>query len=315
MNGVVVKSTGSWYLVRTEDGVIHKCRIRGKFRMDGIKSTNPVSVGDKVEFDLEPKKDTGVITNIHERTNYIVRKSVNLSKRTHIIAANIDRAFLLVTIDNPPTSTSFIDRFLVSAEAYHIPVTILFNKIDSLNEETEELKEELKDIYSNIGYECLDISARNGTNMEGVKSLMIDKTTLFSGHSGVGKSTLVNTLEPSLNLKTLEISEQHKQGQHTTTFAEMHPLSFGGYIIDTPGIKGFGMVDFEDEEIAGYFPEFFELKQNCKFHNCMHIDEPKCAIKAGLEDDSVAPSRYFSYLQIIKGEEEHFRQDLYTTKK
>lgn len=315
MNGVVVKSTGSWYLVRTEDGVIHKCRIRGKFRMDGIKSTNPVSVGDKVEFDLEPKKDTGVITNIHERTNYIVRKSVNLSKRTHIIAANIDRAFLLVTIDNPPTSTSFIDRFLVSAEAYHIPVTILFNKIDSLNEETKELKEELKDIYSNIGYECLDISARNGTNMEGVKNLMIDKTTLFSGHSGVGKSTLVNTLEPSLNLKTLEISEQHKQGQHTTTFAEMHPLSFGGYIIDTPGIKGFGMVDFEDEEIAGYFPEFFELKQNCKFHNCMHIDEPKCAIKAGLEDDSVAPSRYFSYLQIIKGEEEHFRQDLYTTKK
>lgn len=314
MTGVVIKSTGSWYLVRTEDGLVHECRIRGKFRMEGIKSTNPVSVGDVVDFDLEPKKETGVITNIHERINYIVRKSVNLSKRTHIIAANIDRAFLLVTIDNPPTSTSFIDRFLVSAEAYHIPVTILFNKIDSFSEETEELKNELQDIYTNIGYECIDISAKEGTNIAEVKEFMKNRVSLFSGHSGVGKSTLVNTIEPDLNLKTLEISEQHKQGQHTTTFAEMHPLSFGGYIIDTPGIKGFGMVDFEDVEIAGYFPEFFELKQNCKFHNCMHIDEPKCAIKAGLEDDRIAPSRYFSYLQIIKGEEEHFRQDLYTSK-
>mgnify|MGYP001325077136 CR=1 FL=1 len=314
MNGVVVKSTGSWYLVRTEDRIVHKCRIRGKFRMEGIKSTNPVSVGDIVDFDLEPKKETGVIDKIHERTNYIVRKSVNLSKRTHIIAANIDRAFLLVTIDNPSTSTSFIDRFLVSAEAYHIPVTILFNKIDSFNEETKELKNELEEIYTNIGYDCIEISAKQGINLDEVKELMKDKVTLFSGHSGVGKSTLVNTIEPGLDLKTLEISEQHKQGQHTTTFAEMHPLSFGGYIIDTPGIKGFGMVDFEDVEIAGYFPEFFELKQNCKFHNCMHIDEPKCAIKAGLENDTVAPSRYFSYLQIIKGEEEHFRQDVYTGK-
>lgn len=314
MNGVVVKSTGSWYLIRTEDGTIHKCRIRGKFRMEGIKSTNPVSVGDVVDFDFEPKKDTGVITNIHERNNYIVRKSVNLSKQIHIIAANIDRAFLLITIDNPTTTTSFIDRFLVAAEAYHIPVTILFNKIDTLNEETEELKEELKDIYTAIGYDCIEISAKTGTNITEVKELMRDKVTLFSGHSGVGKSTLVNTIEPSLDLKTLEISEQHKQGQHTTTFAEMHALSFGGYIIDTPGIKGFGMVDFEDVEIAGYFPEFFELKQHCKFHNCMHIDEPKCAVKAGLEEDTVAPSRYFSYLQIIKGEEEHFRQDIYTGK-
>lgn len=314
MNGVVVKSTGSWYLIRTEDGTIHKCRIRGKFRMEGIKSTNPVSVGDVVDFDFEPKKDTGVITNIHERNNYIVRKSVNLSKQIHIIAANIDRAFLLITIDNPTTTTSFIDRFLVAAEAYHIPVTILFNKIDTLNEETEELKEELKDIYTAIGYDCIEISAKTGTNITEVKELMRDRVTLFSGHSGVGKSTLVNTIEPSLDLKTLEISEQHKQGQHTTTFAEMHALSFGGYIIDTPGIKGFGMVDFEDVEIAGYFPEFFELKQHCKFHNCMHIDEPKCAVKAGLEEDTVAPSRYFSYLQIIKGEEEHFRQDIYTGK-
>ncbi len=311
MNGVVIKSTGSWYLVRTKDNTIYKCRIRGKFRMQGIKSTNPLSVGDLVDFDLENQKETGVITNIHERKNYIVRKSVNLSKQTHIIASNIDVAFLMVTIDNPPTSTSFIDRFLVAAEGYHIPVVIVFNKVDTFNEETSELQEELRDIYENIGYHCIDISAKEGLNIKEVKELMKDRVSLFSGHSGVGKSTLINTIEPALNLKTLEISEQHKQGQHTTTFAEMHPLSFGGYIIDTPGIKGFGMVDFEDHEIAGLFPEFFELKQDCRFHNCRHIDEPKCAVKAGLENDLIAPSRYFSYLQILKGEEEHFRQDIY----
>lgn len=315
MNGVVVKSTGSWYSVRTENGEIHKCRIRGKFRMDGIKSTNPVSVGDIVDFELEPQKDTGVIKYIHERTNYIVRKSVNLSKRTHIIASNIDRAFLVITIDNPLTTTSFIDRFLVSAEAYHIPVTLLFNKIDTYNEEAHDLKDELIEIYENIGYKCIEISAKEGIHVDAVKELMIDKVTLFSGHSGVGKSTLVNTIEPALRLKTLEISEQHKQGQHTTTFAEMHPLSFGGYIIDTPGIKGFGIVDFEDDEISGYFPEFFELQQDCKFHNCKHIDEPKCAIKKALEEDRVAPSRYFSYVQIMRGEEENFRQDIYSQKK
>ncbi|MFC2127824.1 ribosome small subunit-dependent GTPase A [Bacteroidota bacterium] len=314
MKGIVIKSTGSWYLVRTADNTVCECRIRGKFRMEGIKSTNPVSVGDSVEFELEPKKDTGVIVKIAPRKNYIVRKSVNLSKQIHIIAANIDLAFLMVTIDNPPTSTSFIDRFLVAAEAYHIPVVILFNKVDTFNEEIAETQEELKEIYEQIGYECIDISAKEGYNVDVVKGLMKDKVSLFSGHSGVGKSTLVNTIEPTLNLKTLEISEQHKQGQHTTTFAEMHPLTFGGYIIDTPGIKGFGMVDFEKEEIAGLFPEFFELKQDCKFHNCMHIDEPKCAVKEGLENDTVAPSRYFSYVQIIKGDEEHFRQDIYGSK-
>lgn len=314
MTGVVIKSTGSWYLIRANDEVIYKCRIRGKFRMKGIKSTNPVSVGDIVDFELEPKKETGVIVEIHERKNYIVRKSVNLSKQTHIIAANIDQAFLMVTIDNPPTSTSFIDRFLVAAEAYHIPVTLLFNKADSFTEETEDLKNELDEIYSEIGYNCIEISAKEGFNVELVKELMKDNVSLFSGHSGVGKSTLVNTIEPSLNLKTLEISEQHKQGQHTTTFAEMHPLSFGGYIIDTPGIKGFGMVDFEKEEIGNYFPEFFALKQDCKFHNCIHVDEPKCAVKQGMENDTVAPSRYFSYRQMIEGEEEHFRQDIYSAK-
>jgi ribosome biogenesis GTPase / thiamine phosphate phosphatase len=311
MNGVVIKSTGSWYLVRTKDTTIYKCRIRGKFRIEGIKSTNPVAVGDHVDFELETQKDTGVITNIHERSNYVVRKSVNLSKRTHIIASNIDLAFLVVTIDNPPTSTSFIDRFLVAAEAYHIPVTLLFNKVDSFTEDTADIHEELKEIYTNIGYDCLDVSAKEKYNIEAVKALMKDKVTLFAGHSGVGKSTLVNTIEPGLNLKTLEISEQHKQGQHTTTFAEMHALSFGGDIIDTPGIKGFGMVDFELEEIGDYFPEFFAIKGKCKFHNCMHTNEPKCAIKEGLENDTIAPSRYYSYLQILKGEDEHFRPDIY----
>ncbi|MEI6865929.1 ribosome small subunit-dependent GTPase A [Flavicella sp.] len=315
MNGVVVKSTGSWYHVRTKSGKLHKCRIRGKFRMEGIKSTNPVSVGDVVDFDLEPNKETGVIIKIHERSNYIVRKSVNLSKRTHIIASNIDMAFLLVTIDNPPTTTSFIDRFLVSAQAYHIPVTILFNKVDSYGEESKELKDELEEIYTSIGYECIEISAIKGVKIDKVKQLMKGKVTLFSGHSGVGKSTLVNAIEPSLNLKTLELSEQHNQGQHTTTFAEMHSLSFGGYIIDTPGIKGFGIVDFEEDDISGYFPEFFKLKGECKYHNCKHLDEPKCAIKEGLEDDRIAASRYFSYVQIMQGEEEHFRQDIYTPKK
>jgi ribosome biogenesis GTPase len=311
MNGVVIKSTGSWYLVRAEDASVYKCRIRGKFRLEGIKSTSPVSVGDQVDFDLEPKKETGVIVKIHERRNYIVRKSVNLSKQSHIIASNIDRAFLLITIDNPPTSTSFIDRFLVAAEAYHIPVTLLFNKVDTYSDEIAEIKDELCGIYTKIGYHCMEVSAKKGTHLDAVKALMQDKVSLFSGHSGVGKSTLVNAIEPGLNLKTLEISEQHQQGQHSTTFAEMHPLSFGGFIIDTPGIKGFGMVDFEKKEISGYFPEFFKLKQDCKFHNCMHIDEPKCAVKLGLEEDLIAPSRYFSYLQIVKGEEEHFRQDIY----
>lgn len=311
MNGIVIKSTGSWYHVRTQDGEVHLCRIRGKFRMDGIKSTNPVSVGDVVDFDLEPKKETGVILKIHKRKNYIVRKSVNLSKQTHILASNIDQAFLIVTIDNPPTSTSFIDRFIVSAEAYHIPVVILFNKADTFDERISEIQNELQEIYEDIGYKCLSISAKTGVNVEKVKAMMKDKVSLFSGHSGVGKSTLINTIEAGLNIKTLEISEQFNQGKHTTTFAEMHPLTFGGYIIDTPGIKGFGMVDFEKEEIAGYFPEFFKVKQNCKYHNCLHIEEPKCAVKDGVENDTISPTRYFSYLQIIKGEDEHFRQDIY----
>jgi ribosome biogenesis GTPase len=233
---------------------------------------------------------------------------VNLSKQTHIIAANIDTAFLLVTVDNPPTLPGFIDRFLATAEAYNISAVLLFNKIDSHDETQEEKREELIEIYTKIGYQCIEISAVEKVNLDAVKSFMQDKTTMFSGHSGVGKSTLINAIEPTLDIKTAEISAQHKQGQHTTTFAEMHELSFGGFIIDTPGIKGFGVVDFEPQEITDYFPELFALKKDCKFNNCLHQKEPKCAVKLALEDDRIAPSRYFSYLQMLKEDEEHFRQ-------
>ena len=256
MTGLVTKSTGSWYYVRTNNGDRFQCRIRGKFRMAGIKSTNPVSVGDIVDFKLEESKETGVIEKIHDRKNYIVRKSVNLSKQIHIIAANIDVAFLLVTINNPPTFPGFIDRFLATAEAYSIPAVLLFNKVDSYEDEQLEMVEELNQIYSDIGYKCVEISALENINIDVVKGLMKDKVTMFSGHSGVGKSTLINVIEPTLNIKTAEISSQHKQGLHTTTFAEMHELEFGGFIIDTPGIKGFGVVDFEPQEITDYFPEY-----------------------------------------------------------
>lgn len=312
MKGVVIKSTGSWYTVRNAHGNNIDCRLKGKFRLKGIKSTNPVAVGDHVNFELEAEKETGIIFNIFDRKNYIIRKSVNLSKQTHIIAANIDIAFLLVTIDSPPTFTSFIDRFLATAEAYHIKTVLLFNKIDSYHEELIAKKNELENLYMGIGYTCISISAVNSINIDKVKNLMKDKTTLFSGHSGVGKSTLINAIEPELQLKTAEISKQHKQGLHTTTFAEMFPLSFGGYIIDTPGIKGFGVVDFSREEITDYFPEFFKLKSDCKFSNCLHVNEPQCAIKKGLESNLIAPSRYISYLQMLEGEDENYRTDIYS---
>lgn len=313
MKGVVYKSTGSWYTVKSEQGDFYECRIKGKFRMDGIKSTNPVAVGDHVAFKIETKGDetVGVIHKIEARENYIIRKSVNLSKQTHIIAANIDVAFLLVTLNNPPTFTTFIDRFLVTAEAYHIKAVLLFNKIDTYTEdELLEIKF-LAALYRNIGYECIGISAATGKNVEKVKVLMKEKVSMFSGHSGVGKSTLVNAIEPSLQLKTSEISEQHKQGQHTTTFAEMYDLSFDAKIIDTPGIKGFGVVEMDKEELGDYFPEFFERKQDCKFNNCLHLEEPQCAIKEALEEEEIAWSRYKSYLQILEGEEEHYRKDIY----
>ncbi|SFR88706.1 ribosome small subunit-dependent GTPase A [Maribacter stanieri] len=317
MVGIVYKSTGSWYTVKADDGDFYECRIKGKFRIKGIKSTNPVAVGDYVRFEVETTGDDtfGIINEIEDRKNYIIRKSVNLSKQTHIIAANLDQVFLLVTLNNPPTYPVFIDRFLITAEAYEIPAILLFNKVDTYTpEELDEIKF-LAALYRKIGYTCIGISAATGKNVDKVKEMMEGKTSMFSGHSGVGKSTLVNTIEPNLDIKTKQISEQHLQGQHTTTFAEMFDLSFDARIIDTPGIKGFGIVDMEKEEIGNYFPEFFKLKQECKFNNCIHVDEPKCAVKDALETGDIAWSRYNSYLQMIKGEEEHYRVDIHDDKK
>tara|TARA_Y100000815_G_scaffold275136_2_gene311750 strand:- start:5840 stop:6793 length:954 start_codon:yes stop_codon:yes gene_type:complete len=313
LKGTVYKSTGSWYTVKNEDGRFYECRIKGRFRIQGIKSTNPIAVGDVVDFELEETGDDtiGVIKNIHERKNYVIRKSVNLSKQTHIIAANVDQAFLLVTLDNPPTFTTFIDRFLVTCEAYEIEAILLFNKVDTLNDDIWGEVKYLANMYREIGYTCVGISAKTGKNIQRVRQMMQGKTSMFSGHSGVGKSTLVNAIEPSLDLKTKAISEQHSQGQHTTTFAEMFDLGFDARIIDTPGIKGFGVVDIEKEELGDYFPEFFALKGECKFNNCLHVEEPKCAVKQALENNELHWSRYKSYLQILEGEEENYRRDVY----
>lgn len=317
MTGLVYKSTGSWYSVKAHDGRFYECRIKGKFRIKGIKSTNPVAVGDMVDFELDETADTvtGLIHTIHERKNYIIRKSVNLSKQVHIIAANIDKVFLLVTINNPPTTTSFIDRFLVTAEAYGVEAVIIFNKIDTFDEDALNEQLYLQYVYSQIGYTCLRISSTEGKGIDKLKEIMTGKVSMISGHSGVGKSTLVNALDPSLNLKTKEISEQHSQGQHTTTFAEMYDLPFDAKIIDTPGIRGFGIVDMEKEEVGDYFPEFFALKNQCKFNNCLHKDEPYCAVKEALENDEIAWSRYRSYIQILEGEDEHYRTDVYNDNK
>ncbi|MFC4722355.1 ribosome small subunit-dependent GTPase A [Geojedonia litorea] len=311
MTGHVYKSTGSWYTVKTDLGTFYQCRIKGKFRLKGIKSTNPIAVGDVVDFELETYNDetTGLIHTIHDRKNYIVRKSVNLSKQTHVIASNIDQVFLLVTINNPPTFTSFIDRFLVTSEAYSVKTILLFNKLDTYDESAMDEVKYLAHVYRKIGYECIGISAATGKNIDKVKTLMKGKVSMFAGHSGVGKSTLVNAIEPELDLKTKEISEQHMQGQHTTTFAEMFDLSFEAKIIDTPGIKGFGIVDMDKEEVGDYFPEIFELKKDCKFNNCLHIEEPKCAVKEALDKDELAFSRYRSYVQIIQGDDENYRTE------
>lgn len=308
------KSTGSWYTVKAINGKFYECRIKGKFRIKGIKSTNPIAVGDEVRFDLETIGDetVGVISKIEERKNYIVRKSVNLSKQVHIIAANLDQTFLLVTLNNPTTYTAFIDRFLVTAEAYEIPAVLLFNKLDSYDEDEMVEINYLMNLYRDIGYEVIGISAKKGDGVEQVKALMKDKTSMFSGNSGVGKSTLVNALEPGLELKTSEISDQHLQGLHTTTFAEMYDLSFDARIIDTPGIRGFGVVDMDKDELGDYFPEFFDLKSECKFNNCLHVDEPKCAVKKGLDDNELAWSRYRSYVQMLEEDvTENYRTDIH----
>ncbi|MBN8697732.1 MAG: ribosome small subunit-dependent GTPase A [Bacteroidetes bacterium] len=304
MKGVVIKSTGSWYNVLSEDGQMIDCRIKGVFRIKGIKTTNPIAVGDSVLFELE-EEGKGVIHTIHDRKNYIIRKSINLSKQSHIIAANMDQALLIATLALPRTSAGFIDRFLLTAEAYHIPVSIVFNKID-LFENDPELMDELNAfiaVYEKIGYKCYKVSATENKDIEVLRELTKGKTTLVSGHSGVGKSTLVNAMDKQLNLKVGEISDVHFKGKHTTTFAEMHPLSYGGFIIDTPGIKELGLVDMEKEEIADYFPEMRALRNECKFNNCMHINEPKCAVLEAVEKGEIAASRYNSYLGIINGEE------------
>lgn len=300
--GLVIKSTGSWYTVKTNNGEIHNCRIKGRFRMEGIRTTNPIAVGDKVNF--EEDKESKVIVSIHDRKNYIIRKSSNLSKHSQIIASNVDQAFLIVTVNYPLTTTTFIDRFLAAAEAYRIPVRLIFNKIDRYRPNDMDRLEELKGIYEKIGYKCYEISAKNGTHLDIIKEALNGNINLLSGHSGVGKSTLINAIQPGLDLKTGEISEAHSQGKHTTTFSEMFELDFGGYIIDTPGIRGFGTIDMEKEEMSHFFPEIFETSQECQFNNCSHIHEPKCAVKAAVEAGEISITRYESYLGMVMEDED-----------
>ena len=308
MNGVVIKTTGKRYTVKTEEGEVVQSRLKGKFRIAGIKSTNPIVVGDKVEVVRE--SELWMIVKLHERKNHILRKSVNLSKQTHIIAANIDQALLMITLDSPVTTTGFIDRFLVAANAYGIEVVLLFNKVDLLDDELKIQQENLQKTYEKIGYSCFATSVINDDLSE-IKGLMKGKINMISGHSGVGKSTLVNYLQPDLHIITKEVSDTHKQGQHTTTFSELHELDFGASIIDTPGIRGFGLVELEVAELGNYFPEFFKLKSACKYHNCIHKNEPQCAIKSALENGDIAESRYKNYLKMLVEEEESFRTNDY----
>lgn len=310
--GIVIKSTGSWYTVKSETGERVECKIKGSFRLKGIKSTNPIAVGDHVEFKFveEETEDNnnvinGLITTIVKRTNYIIRKSPNLSKQSHIIASNIDQAFLVVTINYPITTTTFIDRFLVSAEAYRIPCTVIFNKIDRYNYEQNKQMDELIELYEKIGYRCLKTSTKKNIGMDTLKDWMQNKTNVFAGHSGVGKSTLINTIEPTLNLKTKEISDYHQTGKHTTTYSEMFELSFGGYIIDTPGIKGFGVLEMEKEEISHYFPEMFQLLNKCQYYNCTHTHEPGCEVKKFVNEGEIADTRYFSYLGLLDSDNKY----------
>lgn len=303
MRGLVTKSTGSWYLVEGEDGKRVECRIKGKFRTKGIKTTNPVAVGDWVVFELEPDQTSGIITALEPRRNYIIRKSVNLSKQTQIIGANLDQAILVVTLASPPTSLGFIDRFLVTAEAYDIPAILVFNKLDLFSEEGLNILAEYTQLYEKIGYPCYAVSAQQGTNVDLVKDLLQGKTTLVSGHSGVGKSTLINMLEPSAALKTGEISDWSDKGKHTTTFAEMINLSFGGKLIDTPGIRELGVVDIEKGELSHFFPEMRLRMNQCRFHNCRHINEPGCVIIQAVEDGEIEASRYESYLSIYHNQD------------
>lgn len=303
MKGMVIKSTGSWYQVLGDDGRHYECRIKGKFRTKGIRTTNPIAVGDRVEFELEPDQESAVISALEPRRNYIIRKSINLSKQAQILGANLDQAILVVTLASPPTSLGFIDRFLVTAEAYSVPAALVFNKLDLFSEEGLEILEEYVSIYSELGYPCYEVSALEGTNIDQLRDLLRDKVTLVSGHSGVGKSSLINAIAPGSQLRTGSISDWSDKGKHTTTFAEMLPLPFGGYLIDTPGIRELGIVDIEQAELSHFFPEMRALLNACRFHNCRHVNEPGCAVLDALEAGDIQPSRYESYLSIYQNED------------
>ena len=301
MQGLITKSTGSWYQVQTPEGEKYNCRIKGIFRTKGIRTTNPLAVGDVVDFEPEPEQETGVISHLHPRKNYIIRKSVNLSKQGHILAANLDQALLIVTLASPRTSLGFIDRFLVTAEAYDIPAMLVFNKLDLFSGEGLEILADYKAIYEQIGYPCFEVSATEGTNIQQVQDLLKDKVTLLSGHSGVGKSSLINALLPDLSLRTSHLSEWSDKGTHTTTFAEMFELPQGGFIIDTPGIRELGIIDIEQHELGRFFPEMRTRMQDCRFNNCRHINEPGCAVLEASEEGEIELSRYESYLSIYNG--------------
>lgn len=308
--GIVIKTTGSWYQVKTHKQV-YNCKIKGKFRTHGFVATNPLAVGDYVDFILKKEEDTGLITKLHERKNYIIRKSINLSHKAQIIASNVDRAFLIVTIKEPETHLIFIDRFLVSSEAYNIPVTIVFNKTDIYDQADIAKMNDLIKLYSSLGYSSMQVSAINNSGLDELRNQLKDKINVFAGNSGVGKSTLVNKLDDLLDLKTDKISDYHKKGKHTTTFSEMFAFSFGGYIIDTPGIKGFGLVDLEDENLSTYFPEMLALQGECKFYNCTHTHEPACAVIAAVKEKRISISRYKSYLSMLENNSEKYREDIY----
>ena len=310
MQGLVIKNTGSWYTVKTVEGSVVECKIKGNFRLKGIRSTNPVAVGDHVEIELN-SQNTAFITAIGDRKNYIIRKSQNLSKQSHIIAANVDQAFLVVTVERPQTSTTFIDRFLATAEAYSVPVVVVFNKTDLLDDSLMRYQRMMTDLYETVGYKCVAVSAETGEGMDELMEMLRDRITLLSGHSGVGKSTMINRLLPGVNLRTAEISDAHNTGMHTTTFSEMLPLPGGGYIIDTPGIKGFGTFDMEPEELTSYFKEIFRFSKDCRFSNCTHTHEPGCAVLKAVEDHYIAASRYQSYLSMLEDKDGNKYREAY----